>query len=81
MKKIISILFVVLSLFVVSGCKNNSENNSEDNTKFVIMSDGGKIYVRKFIFENHQYIEFKDYRYYGHGYVHDPDCWCMIDYD
>ena len=80
MKKIVSILFVLLSLFAVSGCKNNSE----DNVEKVIMSDGAKIEVRKFIYDGHQYIEF--FRHAGGydnytGYVHDPNCWCMVDYD
>lgn len=45
----------------------------------VPMNDGTTIYVRKFVYEGHRYIEFgrimEVYDNYT-GYVHDPDCPC-----
>ena len=34
----------------------------------------GPIKCKKFTFENHQYVEFRDCGFYGQGFVHDPDC-------
>lgn len=74
MKKLIIIILALLSL---CGCtsKIGSPVQCDDSTV---------IYARKFTFEGHQYIEF--YRHipgYDNrtGFVHDPDCECMIDYD
>ena len=74
MKKLIVAIFAALLL---CSCEPTSQ-------KQVYSDDGAKIYVRKFTFEEHQYIEFyrsmPGYDNYT-GYVHDPNCWCMIDYD
>ena len=75
MKKFIILAF---ALALLGGCRPETQEQikCEDNTT---------IYARKFTFEEHQYIEF--YRHspgtYDNytGFVHDPNCWCMIDYD
>ena len=75
MKKFILAIFAVLLL---AACEPESQ-------KATYSDDGTKIYARKFEFEGHQYIEF--YRPGGFsydnytGFVHDPNCWCMIDYE
>lgn len=66
MKKIILILLLLLCI----GCSS---------TDGVQVEDTG-IYAVKFEYEGHSYIQFNEGRN-GTGYVHDPDCWCMIDYD
>lgn len=79
MKKFILILIAAICL---CSCNADTKDDAHVETSQVIRcEDGAKIYVRKFTFEKHQYIEFKDHRFYGHGFVHDPDCWCMIEYD
>ena len=76
MKKLVIAIFTALLL---CGCEPESQ-------KAVYSDDGTKIYARKFTFEEHQYIEFfrpapgASYDNYT-GFVHDPNCWCMIDYD
>ena len=74
MKKLIAMIFTGILLL---GCK-------PDTQKAVYGDDGTKIYARKFTFEEHQYIEFyrniPGYDNYT-GFVHDPNCWCMVDYD
>jgi len=74
MKKFIILVF---ALILLGGCRPETQERikCDDNTT---------IYARKFVYESHQYIEF--YRHnIGHdnytGFVHDPNCWCMIDYD
>ena len=75
MKKLVIAIFTALLLF---GC-------GPETQKAVYSDDGTKIYARKFTFEEHQYIEF--YREGGFsydnytGFVHDPNCWCMVDFD
>ena len=66
-------IFTAILLF---GCEPESQ-------KTIYSSDGTTIYVRKFEFEGHQYIEF--YRSGGAisydnytGFVHDPDCPCTL---
>ena len=79
MKKVFILLLAALLAY---SCNTETKGETHVETPQVIRcEDGVKIYARKFTFENHQYIEFKDQRYYGHGFVHDPNCWCMIDYD
>lgn len=74
MKKLIAMIFAAILLV---GCEPETQ-------KAVYSDDGTKIYARKFIFEEHQYIEFyrnsPGYDNYT-GFVHDPNCWCMVDYD
>lgn len=76
MKKLIAMIFTAILLL---GCEPESQ-------KAVYSDDGTTIYARKFTFEEHQYIEFyrpargATYDNYT-GFVHDPNCWCMIDYD
>lgn len=75
MKKLIAMIFTAILLL---GCEPETQ-------KTVYSDDGTKIYVRKFTFEEHQYIEFYRpssgaYDNYT-GFVHDPNCWCMVDYD
>ena len=74
MKKLIAMIFTAILL---CGCEPESQ-------KAVYSDDGTKIYVRKFTFEEHQYIEFyRPTEVYDNctGFVHDPNCWCMVDYD
>lgn len=73
MKKLVIAIFTALLL---CGCA--------PETQKVYSDDGTTICVKKFTFEEHQYIEF--FRVGGiydnnTGFVHDPNCWCMIDYD
>ena len=76
MKKLITMIFTAVLLL---GCEPETQ-------KAVYGDDGTTIYARKFTFEEHQYIEFyrpsrgTSYDNYT-GFVHDPNCWCMIDYD
>lgn len=76
MKKLI---IGILASFLLCGCHDMDVSGEKTYS-----DDGAAIYVRKFTFEEHQYIEFLRYRP-GHddytGYVHDPNCWCMIDYE
>lgn len=70
MKKII---FVVLLLLLCMGC---SPTNS-------VQVENTDIYAVRFEYEGHSYIQFNAGRTANgiSGYVHDPDCWCMIDCD
>ncbi len=72
MKKII---FVVLLLLLCMGC------SSTDSVKI----ENTNIYALRFEYEGHSYIQFHSDRPADgmcvSGYVHDPDCWCMIEYD
>ncbi len=74
MKKVI---LVICAALLLCGCEPDSQ-------KVVNSSDGTKIYARKFEFEGHSYIEFYrpaiGYDNYT-GFVHDPNCWCMVDFD
>lgn len=78
MKKLIIGVFTALLVIGCAGPVNISETISTAKC-----DDGATIYARKFIFEEHQYIEFTHHRV-GHnntGFVHDPNCWCMVDLD
>jgi hypothetical protein len=74
MKKFIAVIFTAILMF---GCEPETQ-------KAVYSDDGTMIYARKFTFEEHQYIEFyrnaPGYDNYT-GFVHDPNCWCMVDLD
>ena len=68
MKKLI---IGILGLALLCGC--GPETQQKNN-----LTDGTKLYSRKFEFEGHQYIEFSrpgglSYDNYT-GFVHDPDC-------
>lgn len=65
MKKIILVILLLLCI----GCSSTSRVQVKDTN----------ICAVKFEYEGHSYIQFNDGR--NVGYVHDPDCWCMIDYD
>lgn len=67
MKKLFVFLF---GLFVFTSCFNDGTKEVTENNGGI----GGRIYGKKFMFEGHRYIEFKDNGLYGHGYVHDPKC-------
>ena len=74
MKKLILAIFAALLL---AGCGPETQKATHSD-------DGTTIYARKFEFEGHQYIEFyrHDIGYDNYtGFVHDPNCPCMIDYD
>ncbi len=70
MKKIILVILLLLCM----GC--SSTNNS-------VQVEDTNIYAVKFEYEGHSYIQFNAGRTANgvSGYVHDPNCWCMIDYD
>jgi hypothetical protein len=75
MKKVI---LAICAALLLCGCEPDSQ-------KVNLSQDGTKIYARKFEFEGHSYIEFYrpsaiSYDNYT-GFVHDPNCPCMIDYD
>lgn len=82
MKKLIVGVFTAL---LVIGCAGPAGPvNSSKAISAAKCDDGVTIYARKFIFEEHQYIEFTHYRggYDNNtGVVHDPNCWCMVDLD
>lgn len=65
MKKIFVLIISLLCLF---GCSSQERG-----------SNG--ISVEKFTYEQHDYLMF--YTITGHftGVEHDPNCWCMNDYD
>ncbi len=69
---------VVFFLLLFSGCEPKSQKSVETE-------DGSRLYARKFTFEEHQYIEFYRNGHFSYdnytGFVHDPNCWCMVDYD
>ena len=75
MKKLVIAIF---SLLLLSGCGHKAWEPVE-------CEDGSTVYVRKFVYEEHQYIQFYQHKigFDKHtGFVHDPDCQtCMIDYD
>lgn len=59
------ILFILAIAVMATSCFNPEwEQSSKD------------LFVRKFTYNGHNYIEFKDNTMYGQGYVHDPDCPC-----
>ena len=78
MKKLFILLIAAL---LVHSCNRETK---DETSQVIRCEDGVEICARKFTFEKHQYIEFyrrsPGYDNYT-GFVHDPDCWCMIDYD
>ena len=76
MKKFI---LVILLALLLAGCGSKQHENWET----IVCEDGTEIYARKFVYDKHQYIEFRDLgrNTTSAGFVHDPDCWCMIEYD
>ena len=66
MKKIILILLLLLCM----GCSHTNSVKVENTN----------IHAVRFEYEGHSYIQFNKGAYVS-GYVHDPDCWCMIDCD
>lgn len=70
MKKIILVILLLLCM----GCSSTNKSVQVENTN---------IYAIKFEYEGHSYIQFNAGRTANgvSGYVHDPNCWCMIDYD
>ena len=60
--------------FCLMGCSCEGQYKSQDIPSYVNMT------AVHFTSEGHDYIVF---RYSGHfvGVEHDPDCWCMVDYD
>lgn len=61
------IIVILIALFCLISCTSNTSDNN--------------IHAEKFEYEQHSYIMF--YSITGHvtGIEHDPNCWCMIDYD
>lgn len=59
------ILILIVSLLCLFGCSEKA-------------SDG--VYVEKFKYEQHDYLMFYTIGRFT-GVEHDPNCWCMIDYD
>lgn len=69
MKKIVLVILLLLCI----GCSSTNSVRVEDTN----------IYAVKFEYEGHSYIQFNAGKTANgvSGYVHDPNCWCMIDYD
>ena len=69
MKKIILVILLLLCM----GCSSTNSVQVEDTN----------IYAKRFEYEGHSYIQFNAGKTANgiSGYVHDPNCWCMIDYD
>lgn len=70
-------MVMIFTVILLLGCEPETQ-------KAVYGDDGAKIYARKFMFEEHQYIEFyRPAAVYDNytGFVHDPNCWCMVDLD
>lgn len=70
MKKLI---IVIIALIALCSCEPASQTR-------IRTEDGASLYVRKFEYDGHRYIEFariglEAYDNYT-GYVHDPDCPC-----
>ena len=65
MKKI---LFLFIGCMVLSGCYSNDTEH--------VNSDGisRDLFAKRFTYDGHVYIEFKDGGLYGHGFTHDPKC-------
>mgnify|MGYP007101900398 CR=1 FL=1 len=66
MKKILLLLIFLLLLCSCSSTKEATSNPS--------------IVVEKITYEQHYYLIFQQLGKYI-GIEHDPNCWCMIDYD
>lgn len=66
MKKII--LLIVAFICLIS-CSSTREETSSPT-----------IVVEKITYEQHDYLIFQELGKYI-GVEHDPNCWCMIDYD
>jgi len=69
MRKIFILLVIILGIF---GCTPTKTVRDIDDT--------ASVSAMHFTSENHHYILFTIDGSRG-GIVHDPDCWCMIDYD
>lgn len=84
MKKI-GILAIVLLLGLASCGIGNPDPMFEQRfvkpkgTKEVKFTDGTTMFVRRFTYEGHNYIEFFRNMPYDNytGYLHDPDCPCL----
>ena len=59
-------IILIILLLLCMGC-SSTNNVSTD------------IHAVKFEYEGHSYIQFDAGGV--SGYVHDPDCWCMVEYD
>ena len=67
MKKI---LVLIISLLCVCSCSKVKEQTSDPS-----------IVVEKITYEQHDYLIFSTSMGKYIGINHDPDCWCMIDYE
>ena len=65
MKKFLSLLVCIFLIFV--SCSNNNTIKEPSVCGY------------KFTYEQHEYIMFTS-PVHG-GIVHNPECWCMIDYE
>lgn len=66
MKKIL-ILFI--GCMILSSCYSNGTEP--------VNSDGisrDDLFAKRFTYDGHVYVEFKDEGLYGHGFTHDPEC-------
>lgn len=69
MKKLLIGIIVIIAL-----CSCEPETQTK-----IYTADGASLYVRKFEYDGHKYIEFsRTFEVYDNytGYVHDPDCPC-----
>ena len=73
MKKVLFIIAAILTIAITS-CEPQTQRKTTTD-------DGAFLYVRRFKFEGHQYIEFQRIQGLSYddytGYVHDPDCPCQ----
>lgn len=63
------IILLLISLICLCSCYGG-EQTSNDGVK-----------VEKLTFEQHEYLIFYSIKGRYIGVDHDPNCWCMIDYD
>ena len=63
---------ILIMLLVAVSC-----GQLKEPPKWVPNESERQIYTAEFTYKGHEYIGFKDNRYYGQGFVHNPDCPCM----
>lgn len=88
------LIIIVFSLLLLSGCKVNTgyvkTNTDEKIVVPVIQTEGERPAdtiafnkISKIEYDGHRWVVFEKATFDGYIYdvEHDPNCWCMIDYD